>query len=369
MTKKKGRKNKNGHVTVRSKSYGKALKGLQIYFEGGRPKSLKNDGSITFGKHILEKLKEKFGVNFKWIITADKTEIRYLRNKYVVRTAQKLLSSMDKEKWDRTSDIKHDIVDHFFAAAFPTHFATSDTKPYIPGTLGKMLDSKIIPHISNEDRQALIDFIPPFIASESMSSIKSLDAQAQITTMKGLVQDLENAIQKKHQEAWWQKYIQKNILLLQSGYIKAVGKINVNVGNTKFPDFSLVTHDGYLDILEIKKPDTQLLTFDKSRKNYYWNTEIAKAVIQVENYIDSMSRNSDVLRSHLKDEEKIDLKIVRPRGVILAGNATEFKTQKQKDDFRLLSQGTHRITVVTYDELLLRLKNYLDILERHTRTK
>ena len=40
--------------------------------------------------------------------------------------------------------------------------------------------------------------------------------------------------------------------------------MNVAVGNTKFPDFALVTHDNYLDILEIKKPDTRVLKEDSS---------------------------------------------------------------------------------------------------------
>src|SRR5207247_10421719 len=48
-------------------------------------------------------------------------------------------------------------------------------------------------------------------------------------------------------------YIQARILIMQQGYIRPVEKMNVAIGNTKFPDFALVTHDNYLDILEIKK--------------------------------------------------------------------------------------------------------------------
>lgn len=37
--------------------------------------------------------------------------------------------------------------------------------------------------------------------------------------------------------------------------------------------------------------------------------------------------------------------------------------EKQRDDFRLLSQGIKNITVLTYDELLTRLNNYIRVLE------
>jgi hypothetical protein len=38
--------------------------------------------------------------------------------------------------------------------------------------------------------------------------------------------------------------------------------MNVGVGETKFPDFSLLTHDNYRDILEIKKQDASLLKLE-----------------------------------------------------------------------------------------------------------
>ena len=46
--------NKKNYVIVNNKSYGYSLKGIKIYFEGKKPKSLSKDGKINFGKHILE---------------------------------------------------------------------------------------------------------------------------------------------------------------------------------------------------------------------------------------------------------------------------------------------------------------------------
>ena len=92
--------------------------------------------------------------------------------------------------------------------------------------------------------------------------------------------DLEKALPAGHRESWWQTYIRSKILLIQQGYIKAIEKMNIAIGNTKFPDFSLVTYDNYLDILEIKKLSTDIFKFDKSRGNYFFDPENSKAVVQ-----------------------------------------------------------------------------------------
>jgi hypothetical protein len=131
---------------------------------------------------------------------------------------------------------------------------------------------------------------------------------------------------------------------MQQGYIRPIEKMNVAIGNIKFPDFALVTHDNYLDILEIKKPDTTILKADPSRGNYHWHIEISRAVIQVENYLDHVGSQGPQIRSFIKDTYGLELKVVRPRGFILAGHSDQFSSQKHRDDFRLLSHGLKNVT-------------------------
>lgn len=73
------------------------------------------------------------------------------------------------------------------------------------------------------------------------------------------------------------------------------------------------------------------------------------------------------MRGYIKDEYKIDLKVVRPRGMVLAGLSESFAEQKQKDDFRLLTQASKNLTFVTYDELVTRLENYIEVLEKYSK--
>ena len=246
---------------------------------------------------------------------------------------------------------------------YPTHFQENNSPAYVPGSLSKILDKEIIPRLSVSDKEKLTDFLPDFISSESISSVNLVKAATQIKSLEALAADLEEGIKNNHTESWWQTYIKAKILIIQQGYIKAIDKINVSVVNTKFPDFSLVTHDDYLDILEIKRPSTNLLKLDNSRGNYYWDLEMSKAVSQVENYIENVSRHRDAIRNELRDTYQLDLQVLKPRGIILAGARSQLKTQKEKDDFRLLSESMKNISVVTYDGLLARLNNYISVLK------
>lgn len=360
----KKRKATTNFVVVKNRSYGKALRGAKIYFEGPKPSALKNDGRITFGKHILQLLGSRFGERFRWIITPDVDSLTTEYGIVRVRTSQKLLGRMSKETWDRTRDIKNEIVGRHFSVAFPDHFSGPTTSAYVPGTLASLLDSTILPRLSAADKEALNTFLPDYVERESVAVVKSLQATAQIQTLRGLSQTLQTEMTRAHAESWWQTFVRSNILLMQQGYIKALDKLNVSIGETKFPDFCLVTHDNYLDILEIKKPDTNLLKLDPSRGNYYWDAEMSKAISQTENYIEQVANNADRLRSYLRDKYQLEIKAVRPRGIILAGNAQQFSDPKQRDDFRLLSQGIKAIAVLTYDELWTRISNYINVLEQ-----
>jgi hypothetical protein len=363
LTKEKAAKKRvpRNYVVVTSRFYGKDLQGTRIYFEGKKPSTLRTDGTIKLGKHILETLRSKFN-KFRWIITPSEDSIKIERNIVRVRTSQRMPRRMSKEEWDRGRDIKNDIVRRFFAIAFPGHFTSVGASTYVPGTLAAMLRPQMVQRLSSADKEALTAFIPEFAASEAIGTVSRLRVTTEIKTLTELADDLEKQIVAERAESWWQTYIEAKILLIQHGYIKALPKLNIALGNTKYPDFSLITHDNYLDILEIKKPNTPLLKLDKDRGNYFWENEIAKAIIQVENYIAHVSSHAADLRSYVLDNFEIDMKAIRPRGIILTGDTRNFEGQKIKDDFRLLREGIKNVTILTYDELLTRLQNYIAVL-------
>ena len=172
-------------ITVSSSSYGKALKGIKIYYEGAKPNSLRADGSISFGKHILQLLKRSY-TKFQWIITADTDSITKSYNIVRVRTSVRTLAKMHTENLNRNRDSKTDIVSQFFSRIYPGTFTAKPIAPYVPGTIAQLLKTEILTRLSSADKDALNAFLPDFISAESYNSVNILKASSKIKTLKGI---------------------------------------------------------------------------------------------------------------------------------------------------------------------------------------
>jgi hypothetical protein len=114
---------------------------------------------------------------------------------------------------------------------------------------------------------------------------------------------------------------------------------------------------GFVDVFEIKKHDTPLMSLDDSHDNYYWKPDVVKAISQIENYIDEITRNADDYIRAVKRKKSVDIRVVRPRGYIVAGTSKQFKNKKESGDFRKLGCSLKNISFILYDELLENLKN------------
>lgn len=351
------------HVIIANKGYGQKWQGFKIYYTGNRPKIIRDDGVFTSCKTMLETLAGKFK-KFELILTESKSVIRTKG-----ATVQVFLSLTDVRQLNsalitRKKDVTQRAITAMFSTLFPNNFDENTRLfSYENGLFAGILTGHFMPtRLSKEDRVAFANFIPKFIASgvaKSSTSTK-IKSAVEVKILQEFAKDLERRIQSDKSESTWQDYFKQNILFIQQGYIELVSKANIGVVATSYPDFFLITHDGYLDILEIKTPFTPLLLEDKSHNNYYWSSDVSKAVAQVENYIEAIMGIADKVRSAVKDIYGIDLRVIKPRGIIFAGNSNQFRQNKLiQDDFRLLNEGLKNVTVVPYDELLTRLQNYI----------
>lgn len=168
-------------------------------------------------------------------------------------------------------------------------------------------------------------------------------------------------------ERVWQDKIHQILQLLYPKYIFSTREIEFKGidGYDKRPDFLLVDHGGFVDILEIKKPDAQILTKQASyRNNYVPVREFAGAIQQIEKYIFCLTarkENREYVISKLKEKIPIDitLEIVNPQGILLLGRSNEFNVE-QKRDFELIKRQYKNIAdIMTYDDLIQRLKNII----------
>lgn len=124
-----------------------------------------------------------------------------------------------------------------------------------------------------------------------------------------------------------------------------------------YPDFVLTDVYGFIDIFEIKKHDTPLLALDEDHDNYYWRSDVSKAIAQIENYTHEVVRNADSFIRAVKRKKGVTIRVMRPRGYIIAGMSKQFKNDKESEDFRKLGTSLKNINFILYDELLENLKN------------
>lgn len=357
---------KRKHIKISVKGYGRKWLNFKIHYFGDRPKVIREDGAFTSGKSILEALAVRFK-KFKIILYSGTSKI--LKNGRVFEVFLSLddLRNMNSALINRKRDVTQRAVAATFSTLFPKYFEEgSRLYNYEDGLFAGILTDHFMPtRLSKQDRSAFAIFIPKFIASGVTNSSAShkLTSGIELKVLQEFAKDLEKRIRSDKSESTWQNYLKQNILFIQQGYIELIPKANIDVVGTSYPDFLLVSYDSYLDILEIKTPFTPLLLEDKSHKNYYWSSDVSKAIAQVENYIEAILGIGDKVRTTVKDRYGIDLRVTKPRGLIFAGDSNQFEGNKLiQDDFRLLNQGLKNVAVVTYDELLTRLQNYITVL-------
>lgn len=279
-----------------------------------------------------------------------------------------LLVKLGRLNEDRNSELRAEVAS-FLSTKFPKQLklgaATFDD--YRPGEVAALLRrSRVSEKLNDEDIQALTDLYPQLITSsfkrKSTHAEKDKLLRASKTTtdrlfLDDVIKEFEAKLRKsKVGEEDWQVFLRDKVFRFLASYVTTIDKENVSL-DISYPDFVMVDVYGFIDVFEIKRHDTVLLNFDKSHDNYYWTPEVAKAISQIENYIDAVIRNAPEYVRLIKKRKTVDIKVVRPRGYIIAGRLSDLKTADAAEDFRMLSTALKNISFILYDELLERLKN------------
>lgn len=354
-------------------SYG-VFRGTKIYYTGfaARPKFLPESGYGFAGlKHLLELLKKRLKKFTLTIVADEKSLLKKSGSTYKVRLSAKAITKMKSQRFVHNREVQLRLGQQTLHELFPSIFKKAHFHSYQKGMFAEILSADFDPRLLDiSDKQALTRAMTKDFGGATAVDISEAYKQSRDTQLIGLeklILQFEKELNKSHAESWWQTYFSTRILFFQDSYIQKLEKQNVSIVNTKFPDFMVVTSDGYIDVIEIKTPETVLLNEDKSRSNFYWAPEISKAISQVENYIDSITKHSDAIRNKLRDVHSIDFRIIKPRGIVIAGKAETFGSNiKKGDDFRLLNEALKNVEIVPYDELAQRLRNTKTSLEKLT---
>jgi len=281
-----------------------------------------------------------------------------------------LLVRLGRINEDSNNDLRGEVAS-FLSTKFPKHIkiSTEDFDDYKGGEVAALLRrKKVAQKLNEEDLESLNNFFPKIfetslkgkkrgIKLERGALIRNTKKVTDKIFLDEVIKEFEiNLAKKTFSENDWQKFLSEKVFRFLANYVTTIEKQNVSI-SVSYPDFVLADVYGFIDVFEIKRHETPLVILDEDHDNYYWRPDIAKAISQIENYIDEIVRNADDYIRAVKRKKGVNIRVVRPRGYIVAGKSSQFKNKKESGDFRKLGCSLKNISFILYDELLENLKN------------
>ena len=190
-----------------------------------------------------------------------------------------------------------------------------------------------------------------FIAEENIIPTDIASALDQLRRAKA-VREFESMLAGDLREQKWQKWFQDNSWVLGSEFVRVLDERHIDPQNIS--DFLMQAYDGFLDVIEIKRPegDLQFWAATLDHGNYISSLDLTKAIAQALRYIYEVEREAN----SVKFLERVNnVKTIKPRGVLIFGRSNDWN-EKQQEAYRILNSGFHSLTVMTYDQVLDRAK-------------
>lgn len=171
-------------------------------------------------------------------------------------------------------------------------------------------------------------------------------------------------------EAQWQLEIVEIILLLNPRYIKAFTEVRLWDTDASTPrriDILLVDASGNVDVIEIKKPmGKPIMLPARYRDHHLPMRDLIGAMGQVTHYLRHLNRWGLAGENHLTQllgsqlPAGFRIRIINPSGIVIMGRSNTL-SDAQRREFEVLRRDSKGIVdIITYDDLLARLKAVLD---------
>lgn len=227
-------------------------------------------------------------------------------------------------------------------------------KAFIP--LDKPFDAENAEQIrglfSHADRRGLVSFI-----LDNKVIPAELQLALQQTQRYRAIKELETLLQSDAVESKWQEWFTRNSWVLGSEFVEVIGERRIDTRHIS--DFLMRAYDGFLDIVEVKRPGGGLKFWSDTldHDNYVPASDLTKALTQASRYIYEVEReaNSEKFREQMRG-----VRTVKPRCILIFGRSNGWN-EKQAEAYRILNASFHNMAVLTYDHVLDRARRILGV--------
>jgi len=185
-----------------------------------------------------------------------------------------------------------------------------------------------------------------------------------------VLDEFERSLELDHNEHYWKKFLKKNNWIFGASYIEILEEDRIDIHH--YTDIPCAVEGGFMDIIELKKPNFPFWTPDTRGRDYLYRGkflvpyhELSGAISQLAGYIlqaEKQVNSSDYIRDH---QGIVPLK---PRGVVVHGRSNTWNSDHWHA-YRLLNDELHGIQVITFDHLLTRARKSLEIFQPSPNTQ
>lgn len=169
------------------------------------------------------------------------------------------------------------------------------------------------------------------------------------------IDEFQYLLESDFTENKWQNWFEKNSWVLGSDFVKILDERAIDTSNIS--DFLMQSYDGFLDVIEIKRPEGGLKFWGSAldHGNYYPHSDLIKAITQSISYIHEI----ELQANDMKFFERVGkVKTIKPRCTLIFGRSNDWG-QAQQEAFRVLNSSYHNLTIMTFDHVLERAKRII----------
>lgn len=285
----------------------------------------------------------------KLVIQKDGNSIKKRKTLFInVDELEELQSKLNVEQ-RACNDTKNILIKNYLAETFPDlsldFTPTNNNKELVLRNLNKKLIDKLtadeVEQIGKFYVEAALKYKRPDVVRRMVASLQK---STQLLSLQEIVNKYEKLMNDNPPESTWQTFFDEYITLFDNRYFRKLKYKNIATGITKYPDLVLVDIYGYVDFYELKKSSTKILQYDSSHKTFYWSKEFSMVIAQASDYIQKVKENSLSYAKAIKeqtataDNDGIDVNIISPRAIVVAGSSSELNTLKKQNHFKNLRE-------------------------------
>lgn len=188
----------------------------------------------------------------------------------------------------------------------------------------------------------------------------ALRGALRLSEMRSAMAELQsNLIRGEAGEQTYQEWCEKHCWAFGNAYVVRDSVRAISTGDNL--DLLLPgVVAGYRDLVELKRPDMDVLKYDTAHKNFYFSSDVSKAIGQCHRYLDMLH---EAAKNGLLDHKEVVA--YHPRATIVIGRSHEWDEAKQRA-LHGLNRRMHGITVMTYDHLLAQGERLVEMMSPAT---